>query len=292
LGRITDKPQEHIDKILYELRRLKQSRLDPSFSERRELDEDILKEIYDKRVSQLLCKDENRQHIREIFNGFNFDLVIAQPREILIILLMDEHAKGEFTNYLLRKQNLTSRGIFLILTYLAQTNFESKEVLQLLGASSQMKPIIEAFTSPTIPLDKPGYFSLDMLQVLKLKDVSNVLDQIRLRIQAEQLEDYSVALNHLVNEIQGLCYHIDVQPQSVNTTHQATAKHKDYDAKSVEKFLRQHKIPHESAISMRNLFDRRNKNPVSHADPIAWPVSQEEYLSYREHVGICLSHIL
>ena len=51
-------------------------------------------------------------------------------------------------------------------------------------------------------------------------------------------------------------------------------------------------VPYEISSKIRKLFDRRNKNPISHADPIAWPVSEAEYLDYYDGVGECLDYIL
>ena len=43
---------------------------------------------------------------------------------------------------------------------------------------------------------------------------------------------------------------------------------------------------------VKNRSFTRNKSPVSHADPIAWTVTKDEYMNYRYHVGNCLKHLL
>ena len=91
-----------------------------------------------------------------------------------------------------------------------------------------------------------------------------------------------MAFNHLLNEIQAICYVIDEEANDLDR----------YKEIEVTKFLRNQTIPHGILDQIRNLFDRRNKNPVSHADPIAWVVTKEEYMSYRGHVGDCLKHLL
>lgn len=234
-------------------------------------------------MGQLLKSSQFNPIIANIFDGFNFDLVIAQPREILIILLTDSIASKKFEMFLLKKTQLTSHDIHLILTYLCQTNFASKRLLNFLKKKSLMHPIISKYEKRKTLVEHPGYFDLQNKQILKLVDAANVIEQIRLRVKAERRSDYSVALNHLLNEVQSICYILH-QPQSV--------LEKDYKAEQVLKFLGKKKIPHEISVKIRNLFDRRNKNPVSHADSISWPVSSEEYKDYHKHVGLCLEYIL
>jgi Arc/MetJ-type ribon-helix-helix transcriptional regulator len=54
-------------------------------------------------------------------------------------------------------------------------------------------------------------------------------------------------------------------------------------------------VPHEIRIKIRNLFDRRNRNTISHPSSdykIAWEVTKSEYMEYREVVGKCLKLII
>ena len=275
-------PQEKLTLIFDQLRRLKRSSLDPSFNERSDVDEEILKEIYDKNVLNLLGMPDVKRQIHNVFSDFNFDLVIAQPREILIILLADHATRERFEKFLLNKSDLTSRDVQLILTFLCQTEFASRKLINLLLETESMANVMDVFQHRRIPTSQPGYFDLRDSQVLKLVQYPNVIEQIRLRIQAEQRHDYSVALNHLLNEIHAICHGED--SRGIDEKH--------YSANHVIEFLQARTVPHETCIKIRNLFDRRNKNPVSHADPIAWPVSRDEYLGYYEQVGRCAMHLL
>lgn len=275
-------PNEKIKLIFRQFEKLKESSLDPTFNARGDLDEEILKEVYNNSVSQLFRKKENSTRIHDIFDGFNFDLVIAQPREILIVLLVDPAASERFKQFLLAKQNLTSRDVHLVLNYLCQTDFQSRELVDLLKGNEAMQRIMEIYSESVIATAKPGYFDLGDAQVLKIAAYPNVIEQIRLRVQSERRHEYSIALNHLLNEIHTICYKLDKQ----------RIEEKQYEAPKVSEFLISKKVPHETCLKIRNLFDRRNKNPVSHADPIAWPVGQDEYSDYHKHVGICLKHIV
>lgn len=275
-------PDEKVERILKQLERLKNAPLDPSFDLHRDLEAEVLKEVYTPSVAQLLQKSENIERIRNVFTDFNFDLVIAQPREILIVLLQDEEAHAAFREFLLAKSNLTSREVHLILTYLCQTEFKFPNLVDFLENSYHMNQIIAIYRRQEVTSEKPGYYQLQADQVLKLAKMHNVIEQITLRVLSERRRQHSIALNHLLNEILAICFQLDNRK----------VDEKRYDAIKTVEFLINRQVPHETCMKIRNLFDRRNKNPVSHADPIAWPVSESEYLDYHSHVGICLNYIL
>jgi len=281
-------PQEKLDRILEQLRNLKRSDLDPTFNMRNDFDDEVLKEVYAEEVGTHLRSPQYTHQISNIFDGFNFNLVVAQPREILIVLLVDKAAKQKFEQFLLEKTQLTSHDIHLVLNYLNQTGFRSIKLLNLLKTSNVMLPVVKAYEQRKNSVTRTGYFGLQNRQVLKLINATNVIEQIRLRVKAEHRSDYSVALNHLLNEIHAICYLLH-QPKDKGGK---KIQEKDYKATYVLKFLNEKNIPHEISINIRNLFDRRNKNPVSHADSISWPVSSEEYRDYHKHVGMCLDYLL
>jgi len=146
-----------------------------------------------------------------------------------------------------------------------------------------MNDIIDIFLSQKLNCDKPGYYKLTCLQMKRLSEMSDVLEQTRLRILSERSASYSVALNHLLNEIHAVC----IEQEKVNK--------KNYDVNDVVKFLHSRGVPHQKCIKIRNLFDRRNYNSVSHPGSdgsLAWEVTREEYLDYYEHVGRCLDLLL
>ena len=109
-------PQEIVDLIFRQLEKLKLRSLDPTFDDRSDVDDEILKQVYDKSVSALLKAPANLQRIEAIFNGFKFDVVAAQPREILIVLLLDSQARLAFERYLTSKAKLSSRRCRFIST--------------------------------------------------------------------------------------------------------------------------------------------------------------------------------
>ncbi len=120
-------------------------------------------------------------------------------------------------------------------------------------------------------------------QVILLSKEAHIIEQIRLRILNEKIGSYSVALNHLLNEIHAICMLLEQNQK------------KKYEADDAVKYLSSKCVPHEICLDIRNLFDRRNRNTVSHpgsVQNIAWGVPKNEYIKYRNAVGKCLKIIL
>ena len=129
-----------IKQMFEQLKQLKKSSIAPHFPEPRELgEEEGLKGVYNERVHQMLKQPDNISRLRRTFmgsGGFNFELVNANPKPIIILMRLagDDVAK-EFEKFLLSKKDLTSRDIYLILNYLCQIEFDQAELLELLKQS-------------------------------------------------------------------------------------------------------------------------------------------------------------
>ena len=277
-----EQPSDKIEKIFRQLEKLKSSSIDPHFKGHRELEEEVLKEVYDEKVQEILKKSDYKSHLKGIFmssGGFDFELANAYPLPIIILILECDDVPKKFEQFLLSKEDLTSRDVYLILSYLCQIEFDQAELLELLKRSPQIKEVMEIFEDSSLPT-LIGYYGLRAEQVSKIAE-PNVTEQIRLRVLCELKEEYSVALNHLLNEIQAICYVLDKGAKGT----------KKYEANQVATFLRNQNVSHKTQTQIRNLFDRRNKSLVSHADPTAWTVTKDEYINYRSHVGDCLRHL-
>ena len=276
-------PQDQLEKIFQELEKIKISKVEEYFMRNRSQREEILQKVLNKSVENILNTEANKTRIKKIFNNFNFDLVKVKPLEILIILLKDETATTKFRKFILEKNMITTGDADLIIRFLCQTNFNDTELLQQLKKNHHMNDIVRIVLDDQLNCDKPGYYNLSCLQIKKLSEMPDVLDQIRLRALNEDSQSYSVALNHLVNEIHAVCIK------------QEQANKKNYDVNNVVEFLQSKGIDHEVCIKVRNLFDRRNSNSVSHPGSdgsLAWEVTKEEYLDYYKYIGKCLYFLL
>lgn len=279
----TETPQEKLDKVFEELKKIKNSRVEDYFIRDESTQDEILQTVFDKSVEQILDKPENKNKICSIFMNFNFDLVKVKPLEILIVLLKNESTLVSFKNFCLRKNIITIGDADLIIKFLCQTNFSDKELLLKLKQNAQMNGIIDAFIEGKLNCSSPGYYNLACMQMHQVAKMPEVIEQTRLRVLSEKESSYSVALNHLLNEIHAIC----IKKEKANK--------KNYDVNDVIKFLHFNKVPHDICIKIRNLFDRRNSNRISHPgsdDSLAWEVTLDEYWDYYENVGKCLDFLL
>ena len=266
-----EEPSNKIENIFDELEKLKVSPVEPR-TFRHELQDEILKEIFDKSVQQMLKIESNSLKIKDIFEDFNFNLVKENPLPIILIILNNDIIIGKFRDFLKNKKYITTRDVNIILKYLCQKDFKDDEILSKLEEYKPFENIIQMVKSNKIPLESPGYYNLDYEKTSKIFHMPYVIEQVRFRILSEQNKSYSI------------CYSLDD-----NTDHQK------YDAESVLNFLRSKNVPHEICILIRNLFDRTNSNQISHPgcdESITWTVPSHEYFSFRTNVGECLFKLL
>jgi AbiA family abortive infection protein len=287
---VDDNEDETVDNkvatIFVTLERLKRSKLGADFVRESSLEDEILKEIFDPSVDQILNRPDNIARIRDIFDEFNFDHVKASPFEIIIILMKDDHTKQKFKQFLLDKKYLPTDDVDLILKYLAQTEFNDIDLISKLKKNTYMLDIAQILLNSPSTSHNPGYYGLDETKLQIIANHLHVIDQVRLRSINERTMSYSVALNHLLNEIHAICHVLDKD---------TTKLPKDYEAKDVVSFLMKQNVPHEVCNGIRNLFDRRNRNQVSHPGSektISWSVTRQEYEEYYTHVEACMSLII
>jgi len=202
------------------------------------------------------------------------------------ILMRDDQTKQSFKQFLLDKKYLPTDDVDLILRYLAQTGFNDIDLIAKLKQNTYMANISRMLLGSSSIGEEMGYYNLDETKFQTIGKHVHIIDQIRLRAMSERTLAYSVALNHLLNEIHAICYILDKNTKK---------SHKEYDAKDVVDFLMLQNVPHETCNGIRNLFDRRNRNQVSHPGSekaISWGVSKKEYQDYYVYVENCINLIL
>lgn len=280
-----DNPQTKFDKIVDSIKEIKNSELSFVFKKRKhEKYLESLNEVYDKPVEQIIKKPSNINILEEIFSGFNFDLFRIHPKVFIILISQTNIAKSNFVSYLINKEPLTTFDVDLIVNFLAQNGFNQETLLKKLKDNNSIKPIIEQYINPVL-IHNLDFYNVDFSVLNKISEDVNISEQTRLRVYHEKLGNYSVAFNHLLNELHAICRLKD----------EGSGNPKEYNAAKVIKYLSKLKVNSLTKTKIRNLFDRRNKNPVSHPgsnEIIAWAVSKNEYIEYKNYVEECLSYIL
>ena len=278
------KPQEKFDEIVKAISDIKVHELIFIFKDKKhEKYLEILNEVYDKSVETIINKPDNLIKLEQVFSNFNFDLFRIHPRVLTILISKTNLAKAKFIDYLLDKKPLTTFDADLIINFLAQNSFNEPKLFEKLKQNSSIEPIINQFQKAQLIYEE-DFYDFSFRNVAGLSRDINISEQTRLRVYHERLEEYSIALNHLLNELHAICRLKD---------NESTVK--EYNATKVIKYLVGLKVNSSVKAKIRNLFDRRNKNPISHpgsSEAIAWAVSKPEYNEYKEFVRKCLAYIL
>ena len=167
---------------------------------------ETLKDIYDKSVLGLLSTAANIARLESKFLNFNFDLLRVYPQPLIIMLTLCPTAKARLENYLLTKLSLTTFDRGLLVVLLCQSNFANVKLFEKLQANEQLKPIFEFMKFKKVVDNKnTGYYKVDLKKMKSLTKQVSLIEQIRQRVYTERQEHYSVALNHLLNEVQLAC---------------------------------------------------------------------------------------
>ncbi len=104
-----------------------------------------------------------------------------------------------------------------------------------------------------------------------------------MRIHYENISNFSISLNLLLNEIHLICSLLDSKDI------------KNYKVTQVRRFLNSKGVSTNEVCKITSLFDRRNNNPFSHSGNdirIASSVTREEYFDYKDSVDNVLGYLL
>ena len=275
-----------MNNIFAEVEKLQDIGIEIFFQKADILQEEILKEVYDKRVEQMLARDDYSSRVDYYFDGFNFDLVKRVPQELVVVILKGEKTRLAFREYLLNIPYVTISDANIIVKYLAQTGFEDHDIINLLRRNIHMNKIVDTLKCPVLDEISPGYYDVSVEGLCWLAGMPHVIDQIRLRRYYETVKSYSLALNHLVNELQAICRFWDVS---------YTGDSSSYNAEAIQKFLEACDVDHGTRITVRNLFDRRNINPISHPSfhgGLILGIGKQEYERFRDAVAATVKEVL
>jgi hypothetical protein len=100
------------------------------------------------------------------------------------------------------------------------------------------------------------------------------MQQVRRMILAEKRGVHSLAYNHLLNTLQEWCFCYE-QPQ-VSRSH--------YDRNHVVKWLKSI-ANHSEIVFVMAMFDRRNRNTISHPGDESIEISPVDRAEYEEHLA-------
>lgn len=270
--------------ILDTLDRIKALHLLRVVDGKHEIDLTYLNDIYDDKVRAFLQAPKNIKRLEAIFTNFNFDLFRLKAKPLIIILTLSSNSTVSFENFLKSKFYLTTFDRDLIINYLCQTGFNNKKLITKLFSDNQIKDIFNQIIAKKVIKNKlPGYYKIQFSKLKRFKNEVSLIEQIRLRAHYERINNYSISLNLLLNEIHLICSLLECKDI------------KGYEVSDVRTFLIAEGVESIEVTKIATLFDRRNNNPISHSGNnmrIASAITKEEYFGYKNSVDNVLGYLL
>lgn len=275
---IAKTPQEKLDKIIEIIERYNLSDdINIFISSDENTSTEIFKELFDPAVSNIINKTKNIKKIGEMLENINFKIIKLFPKPLMILMTSSQKLKEDFLHYIgTKKDNLLTSDVNIILEYLSQVNFESEELFDILKQDLYFKTIMIYFEKKLS--ENEGFYEIEINKFNDILKKQEILEQIRLRIQNEKIENYQLALNHLVNEFQSIIFEIDDNPQK---------NKKEYKLTSIRNYFNKKNIDRTKVLKIIGMFDRRNNNLISHSGTekdIYKNLTCEEYKEYKETV--------
>ncbi len=161
--------------------------------------------------------------------------------------------------------------------------YKNKDLIYLLSKDKYFKKILREAGEAKMYCDYPNDSKISFDCLFEMYNQDSILQQVELRSLYEREGSYSIALNHLVNEIQSICFYLD------NTS----KPFKDYKKEDIQVFLGD-KVSMVSIIYIAKLFNRRNNNKASHSGTnnfLSQGVTKQEYFNYKGKMNIFLREI-
>lgn len=279
-------PQAKLERVLGQVRRLRDSALDMSFRIVDGVGTEVLSDVYDPSVENIARTSVNQSRIRDSFAGMDYWRVAIAARPLTVLIRWCADIDQGYRAYLGTVDMGTIRAASQIREYLCQIAFSDEALRRRLSENDVMKPIVGFVQSSMCDDRLPGYYEVPRQHVLKLLRYPRVIEQIRYRVLAELAGDYTLALNHLLNEVHALCYCMDDSGAA------AQLDQNKYKREEVGAFLETMRVPHDLCIGILKLFEQRNRSPVSHPSSDTLNVSTSDYARYRRDVGQCIDVLL
>jgi len=282
------KPQIKITKLAEALRTIRSKSLVEVFTSEHKNLQNILRYSFDKSVNHILdTQPKELEKIEKELEVFDFNYVHFYTQTITLLICKIPKIKQKYRDFILSKKNLTTFDVDLVINYLCQTDFSDKQLIKTLE-NSPIKPIIQYFNKKTKVLDNKntGFYDIDFTKIVRLFNEISLIEQVRQRNYAEINSNYSIALNHLLNELQLICFLLE-KPNNVEI--------KKYDSNKVISFLTRKGVDSLLSNDISNLFDRRNNNPISHPGNdirFAKLVDKNEYDNYKTKVNNTIGILL
>ncbi|QNE40854.1 hypothetical protein F1C16_15435 [Hymenobacter sp. NBH84] len=268
-------------KMLNELALNKTLNDDPSIKTIQEL----VKCVFNQKMPDFIKIPSNKAIIIKQLNKLNFNKIHISPKAITLLISQHDIISKKFISFLSKEKSINIPTRNNIINFLCHNKFIiSDPLFKALRKDTTISAIINMYDNQRVVYPSTNYHDLSFSSLKKLKNCVPLIEQIRLRTHYEMIDNFSICLNLLLNEIHFVCFHLE--------------KYKDinkYASANVIEFLKSKGVDSSLRDQIRTLFDRRNNNPFSHPGSDtkqALIVSNEEYLYFKTGVSKAMQIVL
>lgn len=233
---------------------------------------EALKDVFSEQIQAALKKVEFQGRLKDICTDLDFDLIKSCAKEFTCLFHLHAEVWENYIQHLIKSEDETGRDANLMVLALCQSEFKEQRLIDRLSTSVHFRKILEAMRDFDIDPDKISYFNLDKNQISKVLGCWHLIHQARRRSFACRDSNLSLAINHLCTElVELLKYYNEKKARNGN---------KNLTSKDVLDWMSELDCSNEDTIVIKNLFDRRNNNGISHAslgDSVYEEIYETEY---------------
>ncbi|MFZ4666434.1 MAG: reverse transcriptase domain-containing protein, partial [Prochlorotrichaceae cyanobacterium] len=271
-------PQETLNRAVLVLSRLREQFRDRGYVDRIATNDDLaLKQCFQKAVINYTRSQQAQQQLEDVFQDWHPALM---PKSIKVLVFLISRVPTVLNTLLAYVREALkipfpsfttlhlAEHLMLIDEYKGEFN---NEVIHLLKVSSSpYTDLLNRLINPCSPLEK-RYINIEN-QCLQAN--GSIMHQVRRMIIAEKRGVHSLAYNHLLNTLQEWCF----------CHQQPTMSRNNYDRKHVVKWL-ESIASHSEIVFVMTMFDRRNRNTISHPGDESIEVTPVNKAEYEEHLA-------
>ncbi len=270
-------PQETLNRAILVLSSLREKFRDRGYVERIATNDDLaLKQCFQKAVVHYTRSDQAQQQLEVVFQDWHPALMPKSIKVLVFLISRVPTALNTLFIYICEglrnpQPSLTTvhlaENLMLIEEYNGEFNNELSHLLQ-----TSFNPYIHLLGRLVNPLtpSRNRYINIEdrCLQANK-----SLMQQVRRTIIAERRGVHGLAYNHLLNTLQEWCF----------CNQQPTITRNHYSRNHVVSWL-ESIASHSEIVFVITMFDRRNRNTISHPGDESVEVAPVDQTEYEEHL--------
>lgn len=271
-------PQETLSRAILVLSSLRERFRDRGYVARIATNDDLaLKQCFQNAVVHYTHSQQAQQQLEDVFQDWHPALM---PKSIKVLVFLISRAPNALSSlFIYVQESLRSPSPSLTTLHLAEhlmltdeySGGFNNEVIHLLQESSSLYVYL---LSRLINSSSPSRNRYINIEDACLQGNRSLMQQVRRMVIAEKRGVHSLAYNHLLNTLQEWCF----------CQQQPAISRSNYDRNRVVEWL-ESIASHSELMFVITIFDRRNRNTISHPGDESIEVTPVDQAEYEDHLA-------